>query len=148
MERKRENRGKYSSMVTKTFPPNVFFQARKLFPAFGKLEASLVHFLALSSLLALSNEGLFELIGRTSLTQAVLSLARAGEDEGARKRTRVDSSYEIPLNSSPSIVVGAKMAPLNSKLAPTFWAVLKCLQIWQMADTGWLRLGGQFRKLL
>jgi len=76
-------------------------------------------------------------------------LARMKEQGNGRESIQVMKFlYEIPLNSSPSIVVGAKMAPLNSKLAPTFWAVLKCLQIWQMADTGWLRLGGQFRKLL
>ena len=32
------------------------------------------------------------------------SLARAGEEEGARKRMRVDSSYEITLNPSPRTI--------------------------------------------
>ena len=59
-------------MVTKTFP-RYLFQARKLFPAFGKLEASLVRFLAPSSSPALANEGLFELTRPPLLTRAVSS---------------------------------------------------------------------------
>jgi len=51
-------RGKYSSMVTKPYPW-CLFQARQLFPAFGKIEASLICFLAPSSLPALGNEGFF-----------------------------------------------------------------------------------------
>jgi len=47
-------------MVTKTFPW-CLFQARKLFPAFGKLEVGLVCFLAPSSSPALTNKGLFEM---------------------------------------------------------------------------------------
>ena len=65
-------RGTYSSMVTKTFP-RYLFQARKHFPAFGKLEVSLVRFLAPSSLSALANKGFFEVTRHPSLTQAVSS---------------------------------------------------------------------------
>ena len=46
---------------SKFYRVRCLFQTRKFFPAFGKLEASLVRFLATSSSPALANEGLFEL---------------------------------------------------------------------------------------
>ena len=67
-------------MVTRFQPvsiyADVFFKPEnpaRIPPAFGKLEASLVRFLAPSSLPALSNEGLFELTRWPSLTRAVSS---------------------------------------------------------------------------
>ena len=69
-----------SSMVTKKFPL-FLFQARKLFPGFGDLEASLVRFLAPSSSLALANEGLFELTRHPLLIRVWLSFAETTKNQ-------------------------------------------------------------------
>ena len=70
------------------------FHARKLFPAFWKLEESLVRFFSPSFSLALTNEGLFELTRRPSFTRAV-SLSSA---ETTKNSSRSQLKMAFSLN--------------------------------------------------